>query len=120
MWNTRVRAWTVVLLIMAVSAVLSEPDVTLASAVVNYNSSEADEGPADEISSPLTFVSPMKNFTKVSGDSLKLKCEVKGSPPVSEFRCSYYKTFFSSSPTKSRNKLERLSNANISSLQSNL
>ena len=93
MWNLNMLClWTVVLLIAAVSpaSVLSESDLaTQASAVVNYNTSDADADVdvADDVSNePLAFASPMKNFTKVSGESLKLKCEVRGRPPVTDFR----------------------------------
>ena len=34
----------------------------------------------------LQFVYPMKNSTRTVGEALKLKCEVRGSPPPSEFR----------------------------------
>lgn len=37
-------------------------------------------------SSSLQFVYPMKNSTRTVGEALKLKCEVRGSPPPSEFR----------------------------------
>ena len=36
--------------------------------------------------SSLQFVYPMKNSTRAVGEALKLKCEVRGSPPPSEFR----------------------------------
>ena len=36
--------------------------------------------------SSLQFVYPMKNSTRTVGEALKLKCEVRGSPPPSEFR----------------------------------
>jgi hypothetical protein len=34
----------------------------------------------------LAFVMPMKNYSKVAGDSLKIKCEVRGQPPALKFR----------------------------------
>ncbi len=38
-------------------------------------------------SGQLSFASPMKNYTKLkTGDSLKLRCEVRGSPPANHFR----------------------------------
>ena len=37
-------------------------------------------------SASLTFAVPMKNFTKFSGETLRLRCEVRGHPPASEFR----------------------------------
>ena len=37
-------------------------------------------------SSSLQFVYPMKNSSRAAGEALKLKCEVRGSPPPSEFR----------------------------------
>ena len=49
---------------------------------------DATERPAAEASksSSLQFVYPMKNSTRTVGEALKLKCEVRGSPPPSEFR----------------------------------
>ena len=38
------------------------------------------------LASSLQFVYPMKNSTRAVGEALKLKCEVRGSPPPSEFR----------------------------------
>ena len=34
----------------------------------------------------LSFVYPMKNASRTAGEALKLKCEVVGSPPATEFR----------------------------------
>jgi hypothetical protein len=78
------------LLFTAVSSVLSDTGGTLAPVVAGPHHNETDmniEEVADpqRPSNPLTFVSPMKNYTKYSGESLKLKCEVKGQPPASEF-----------------------------------
>ncbi len=36
--------------------------------------------------SSVTFVEPMKNYSKVVGDSLKIRCVVKGEPPVTRFK----------------------------------
>ena len=48
---------------------------------------DATERPAAASkSSSLQFVYPMKNSTRAVGEALKLKCEVRGSPPPSEFR----------------------------------
>ena len=48
---------------------------------------DATEPPsASKKSSSLQFVYPMKNSTRAVGEALKLKCEVRGSPPPSEFR----------------------------------
>ena len=48
---------------------------------------DATEPPsAASKSSSLQFVYPMKNSTRAVGEALKLKCEVRGSPPPSEFR----------------------------------
>ena len=46
---------------------------------------DATEPPKSK-SSSLQFVYPMKNSTRTVGEALKLKCEVRGSPPPSEFR----------------------------------
>ena len=47
---------------------------------------DATEPPSASKSSSLQFVYPMKNSTRAVGEALKLKCEVRGSPPPSEFR----------------------------------
>ena len=78
------------LLFTAASSVLSDTGGTLAPVVAGPHHNETEINIEEVVdqrpSSPLTFVAPMKNYTKVSGESLKLKCEVKGQPPASEFR----------------------------------
>ena len=39
-----------------------------------------------EEDSVLVFVEPMKNYSKVVGDSLKIRCVARGQPPVSQFK----------------------------------
>ena len=68
------------------SVTLAESDATIASPIVSFNATETEEDGVTFDHSPLMFASPMKNFTKISGESLKLKCEVRGFPPASNFR----------------------------------
>ena len=42
--------------------------------------------PVTESRSVLAFVEPMKNYSKVVGDSLKLRCVARGQPPVIRFK----------------------------------
>ena len=48
------------------------------------NSSRADDDNNNE-GSQLEFAIPMKNYTRISGEALKIRCEVRGGNP-SEFR----------------------------------
>ena len=81
-------------LCLAVSSVLSDTGGTPSPVVAgphhnNNNSNDTDLNSVDESekdSIGLTFVVPMKNYTKFSGDNLRLRCEVRGHPPASEFR----------------------------------
>ena len=74
-------------LCLAVPLVLSDTGGTLSPVVAGPHHNESDLLPEEgEPSVPLTFVSPMKNYTKFSGENLKLRCEVTGHPPVAEFR----------------------------------
>lgn len=46
----------------------------------------ATEVSSTEPDSHLAFVEPMKNYSKVAGDSLKIRCEARGRPPVIRFK----------------------------------
>ena len=40
----------------------------------------------EEYRPSLMFVEPMKNYSKVAGESLKIRCVVRGDPPVQKFK----------------------------------
>lgn len=48
--------------------------------------SEIQETSTESPIPSLTFVEPMKNYSKTVGESLKIRCVVRGDPPVIRFK----------------------------------
>ena len=67
------------------AAVTSET-VEVADSSNNNNNAIVKPEVKSTTKSTLAFVNPLKNYSKFEGDALKLKCEVTGSPPATEFR----------------------------------
>ena len=62
---------------------LLTPEVTTTTGESNSLSTSATAADAATAGS-IKFVYPMKNFTKLSGGTLKLRCEVEGEPAVTD------------------------------------
>ena len=61
---------------------LMTPEVTTTTGESNSPPTSATS--ADATAGSIKFVYPMKNFTKLSGGTLKLRCEVEGDPAVTD------------------------------------
>ena len=78
--------WALVLYICLVAATVAGLQDYDAEGGGNFILDATERPAAASKSSSLQFVYPMKNSTRNVGEALKLKCEVRGSPPPSEFR----------------------------------
>ncbi len=67
---------------MALTAAL----LLLLASFVGIDAASSNEITTTGKTSSLSFVYPMKNASRTSGQALKLRCEVRGSPPATEFR----------------------------------
>ena len=69
-------------LILATTGVTTLAQITRAEASLSAPDTDSDK----VIPKSLVFIKELRNFTKEQGDSVKVRCEVRGEPPASKFR----------------------------------
>ena len=71
-----------VLLILAMTGVATLAQITSPEASLSAPDTDSDK----VLPESLVFIKELRNFTKEQGDSLKVRCEVRGDPPANKFR----------------------------------